>query len=129
MAGFSESQDQHLIRANLWSNMIKEVLLDELYATKYIHMLTDFPDGTTLNIPSIGLAEVHDYVEGEAIRYTAMDKLDKSQCSSKTKLYAGNPLEPWSLIWNSIKDWAISRKGKDVSDTDRSRDGLVCRYA
>lgn len=73
MAGFSVSTNEHLIRSNLWSSMIKEILLDELFATKWIDMLTDFPDGDTLNIPSIGLAEVHDYLEGEAIRYTEMD--------------------------------------------------------
>ena len=32
-----------------------------------------FPDGDTLNIPSIGQAEVNDYVEGQAVSYTAMD--------------------------------------------------------
>lgn len=32
-----------------------------------------FPDGDTLNIPSIGQAEVIDYDEGQAVRYTAMD--------------------------------------------------------
>lgn len=36
-------------------------------------MITDFPDGDTLNIPSIGQAEVLDYDEGQAVRYTAMD--------------------------------------------------------
>lgn len=32
-----------------------------------------FPDGDTLNIPSIGQAEVLDYAEGQAIKYSAMD--------------------------------------------------------
>lgn len=32
-----------------------------------------FPDGDTLNIPSIGQAEVLDYDEGQSVRYTAMD--------------------------------------------------------
>lgn len=32
-----------------------------------------FPDGDTINIPSIGQAQVLDYVEGDAVRYTAMD--------------------------------------------------------
>jgi hypothetical protein len=40
---------------------------------KYVDMISDFPDGDTLNIPSIGQAETHDYVEGQAIRYTGMD--------------------------------------------------------
>ena len=32
-----------------------------------------FPDGNTLNIPSIGQAEINDYVENAAIQYHAMD--------------------------------------------------------
>lgn len=32
-----------------------------------------FPDGDTLNIPSLGQAEISDYEEGQAVRYTAMD--------------------------------------------------------
>lgn len=73
MSGFTAGNNEHLIRSNLWSSQIKEVLLDELFATKYVDMITDFPDGDTLNIPSIGQAEVLDYDEGQAVRYTAMD--------------------------------------------------------
>lgn len=73
MAGFSTQNNEHLIRSNLWSSQLKEVLEDELFAMRYVNMITDFPDGETLNIPSIGQAEVLDYVEGQAIRYTAMD--------------------------------------------------------
>lgn len=73
MAGFSTGNNEHLIRSNLWSSQIKEVLEDELMGTKYVDMITDFPDGDTLNIPSIGQAEVLDYDEGQAIRYTGMD--------------------------------------------------------
>lgn len=73
MTGFSYGTSEHLIRSNLWSSQIKEVLLDELIGTKYVDMITDFPDGDTLNIPSIGQAEVLDYDEGQTVRYTAMD--------------------------------------------------------
>ena len=73
MSGFTYSNNEHLIRSSLWSSQIKEVLLDELFATKFVDMITDFPDGDTLNIPSIGQAEVIDYDEGQAVRYTAMD--------------------------------------------------------
>lgn len=73
MSGFTASNNEHLIRSNLWSSQIKEVLLDELFATKFVDMITDFPDGDTLNIPSIGQAEVIDYDEGQSVRYTAMD--------------------------------------------------------
>lgn len=71
--GFSVGTNVNLIRANLWSTQIKEVLLEELIAMKYVDLISDFPDGTTLNIPSIGQAEALDYSEGQAVRYTAMD--------------------------------------------------------
>lgn len=70
---FSVQNNEHLIRSNLWSSQIKEVLLDELMGTRYVDMIGEFPDGDTLNIPSIGQAEVLDYDEGTAVRYTAMD--------------------------------------------------------
>src|SRR5574343_538354 len=73
MAGWTASNDDHLIRSNLWSSQIKEVLEDELLAMKYVDMLSEFTDGDTFNIPSIGQAEVNDYVEGQAVKYTAMD--------------------------------------------------------
>lgn len=73
MAGFSTTSNDHLIRSNLWSSQIKEVLEDELMGMKYVDMITDFPDGDTINIPSIGQHEVYDYAEGQAVRYTAMD--------------------------------------------------------
>jgi hypothetical protein len=73
MSGFAYSNNEHLVRSNLWTSQIKEVLLDELIGMKYVDMITDFPDGDTLNIPSIGQAESYDYVEGQPIKYTAMD--------------------------------------------------------
>ncbi len=73
MSGFTTGTNDHLIRSNLWSNQLKEVLLDELMGTRYVDMITDFPDGDTINIPSIGQAEVADYVEDQQVRYTAMD--------------------------------------------------------
>lgn len=74
MSGVSYANNNtHLVRANLWSNQVKEVLLEELMGTKYVDMITDFPDGDTLNIPSIGQAEVLDYAEGQGIKYTGLD--------------------------------------------------------
>jgi len=72
MAGFSTSTNEHLIRSNLWSTQIKEVLEDTLMGTRYVRML-DFPDGDTLNIPSIGQAVSRDYAEGQQVMYDAMD--------------------------------------------------------
>lgn len=74
MSGISYANNNtHLVRSNLWSNQVKEVLLEELMGTKYVDMITDFPDGDTLNIPSIGQAEVMDYAEGQGIKYTGLD--------------------------------------------------------
>jgi len=63
----------HLIRSQLWSKEVKDVLEDEIFAMRYVRMLQDFPDGDTINIPSIGQAEVYNYAEGQAVKYTAMD--------------------------------------------------------
>jgi hypothetical protein len=73
MAGFTAANNEHLIRSNLWSSQIKETLEDELIGAKYVDMISDFPDGDTINIPSIGQAETYNYEEGQAVRYTAMD--------------------------------------------------------
>jgi hypothetical protein len=73
MAGFMDSNTQNLFRTNLWSRQLKELLLDDLNAMKFVRILSDFPDGYTLNIPSIGEAETADYVEGQAVKYNAMD--------------------------------------------------------
>ena len=76
MAGFQTNLggvSANLIRSNLWSRQIKELLLDDLNAMKFVRIISDFPDGITLNIPSIGEAMTADFVEGQAIRYNAMD--------------------------------------------------------
>lgn len=73
MSGFMTTNTDHLIRSNLWTARLKEKFEEELYAQRYIDWLTEFPDGDTWNIPSIGDPEVLDYEEGQAIRYTAMD--------------------------------------------------------
>ena len=67
MAGFSTQNTDHLIRAQLCSPMIKEILEDELYAQRYIKWLDGFPDGDVFNIPSIGDADpAHQYGERQS---------------------------------------------------------------
>lgn len=73
MSGFTVGNNQHLIRANLWTTQLKEILEDTLDGIKYVQWLTEFTDGTTFNIPSIGQFEVQDYDEDQAVRYTAVD--------------------------------------------------------
>ena len=64
---------QALIRAELWSTQLKEILTDELAAQRYVDWLSEFPDGDTFTIPSIGQATVRDYVENDAVVYEALD--------------------------------------------------------
>lgn len=64
---------QLLTRQEVWSNELKEILRDELMAMTYVNWMSDFPDGNTLTIPSIGTADVDDYQEDEAIVYRPMD--------------------------------------------------------
>ncbi len=73
MSGFTTSNTDHLIRSNLWSAQLKDVLTAEMMGTKYVKMITEFPDGDTLNIPSIGQAEVMNYTENTPVRYSSMD--------------------------------------------------------
>lgn len=73
MSGFSTANNEHLIRSNLWSSQLKEIFEAELMGTRYVDWISDFGDGDTINIPSIGQAEVLDYAENQAIKYTSMD--------------------------------------------------------
>lgn len=73
MAGHAVNTDQHLIRTSLWSKQLKQLLLDDLFAMRFVRTVTDFPDGTTINYPSIGEAEIADYTEGQAIKYNKLD--------------------------------------------------------
>jgi hypothetical protein len=73
MAGFSTANNEHLIRSDVWTRQIDKNLQDRLLGTRYVRMIQDFPDGDTLNMPSIGDMTSADYVENQAVTYTAMD--------------------------------------------------------
>lgn len=62
-----------LIRAEIWSRELKELLLDTLQGTGYVKWLQEFPDGNLFTIPSVGQATVRDYKEDTGIKYDAMD--------------------------------------------------------
>ena len=73
MSGIMTSTVDHLIRSEIWSTRIKEIFEEDLFFMRYVDMLTDFPDGNVINIPSLGQMDVYDYEEGQAIKYTAID--------------------------------------------------------
>lgn len=62
-----------LIRSELWSSQLKEILQDELEAQGWVNWLSEFPDGTQFTIPSVGEGTVRDYVEDTEIVYDALD--------------------------------------------------------
>lgn len=74
MAGTSmnTTAGAELIRSNLWSTELKEVLQDEMMAQNIVRLLSDFPDGDTLNIPTINPAAVSNYVEDTEVTYAAL---------------------------------------------------------
>lgn len=72
-SGFTTLTNEHLIRANLYSNQITRMFQDDLFAMRFVRTITDFPDGTTLNIPRLGQAESADFAEGQAIKYSKFD--------------------------------------------------------
>ena len=73
MSGMNTTNSALLIRTNLWSTELKEILRDEMMAQRYVRMLDGFPDGNTFNIPSIGQAQVDNYVEDAAVQYRPLD--------------------------------------------------------
>jgi hypothetical protein len=62
-----------LIRSEVWSNELKEILRDELDAMRHVDWMTDFPDGDTFTIPSIGSGDVDDYVEDTDVLFRPLD--------------------------------------------------------
>lgn len=75
-SGFTVLTNEHLLRTNIWDRNLKQLLLDDLMAMDkggLVKLLTDFPDGVTLNIPSLGEAETADFSEGSAVKYNKMD--------------------------------------------------------
>lgn len=73
MSGVMTTTVDHLIRSEIWSTRLKEIFEADLFAMKYVDMLSEFPDGEAINIPSIGQMDTYDYEEGQPIRYTAID--------------------------------------------------------
>jgi hypothetical protein len=62
-----------LRRSELWSTQLKEMVLDELVAQQWVNWLSEFPDGDTFTIPSVGEATVRSYSENSPVVYDALD--------------------------------------------------------
>jgi len=73
MSGMTTTNSAQLIRSELWSSELKDILRDEMMAQKYVRMLDGFPDGDTFTIPSIGQLAVDDYEEDTDVLFRPMD--------------------------------------------------------
>lgn len=74
MAGMTDSAvSTNLVRTELWSSELKELLRDEMMAQRYVRMLEGFPDGDTFNIPQIGAIITNDYTDDTQVVYDPLD--------------------------------------------------------
>ncbi len=76
MAGNITTGTGDLIRDDLWSAELREILREELQAMKYVDWRSDFPDGDTLHIPQIADAITNDYSEDTQVVYNALGTND-----------------------------------------------------
>jgi len=73
--GSTTANMAQLIRSNVWSNQLKEVLTDDMrMAEKYVKWIDgEFADGDTFNIPSIGQLSIFDVAEDSPIQSQSLD--------------------------------------------------------
>ncbi|CAB4138938.1 hypothetical protein UFOVP337_3 [uncultured Caudovirales phage] len=74
MAGVDYAKvNENLVRAELWSAELKDVLQEQLMGTRYVRMLNGFPDGNQFTIPSVGELPMRETAELTPVVYDAMD--------------------------------------------------------
>ena len=74
MAGMDYSKvNENLVRAELWSAELKDVLQEQLMGTRYVRMLSGFPDGNQFTIPSVGELPMRETAELTPVVYDAID--------------------------------------------------------
>ncbi|CAB4170072.1 hypothetical protein UFOVP1528_41 [uncultured Caudovirales phage] len=74
MAGHDYTKvNDNLVRSELWSDQLKDVLKDMLQGQQYVNWMTNFPDGTTFTIPSLGELPIRNVTEADPAVYDAMD--------------------------------------------------------
>jgi len=73
MAGMDSTASSLLIRSEVWSQELKDILTDMLQGQQYVNWMSNFPDGTTFTIPSIGEIAMRQATEGTAVVYDSLD--------------------------------------------------------
>ena len=114
------AQIGHLIRSEVWSSQLKEVLEDELQSQGYVNWMTEFPDGTTFTIPSIGQAQTDDYTEDTAVEYRALDTGEFQFTINKYKssgTYITNKAKQDSFYMNQLVSAFVPKQGRSIMET------------
>ena len=62
----------YLIRDDVWSKQIKELLEEELFAQSLVDFVADFPDGDELHIPTFSNLAARNYTENDDIIFDDM---------------------------------------------------------
>lgn len=74
MAGFDYAKvNEHLVRTEIWSAELKDVLKEMLIGTKYVRFLDGFGDGNQLTIPSVGEMPIREAAEDSPAVYDSVD--------------------------------------------------------
>ena len=93
MAGFNTNNAQYTIRDPLYSEQLKTLLMDELFASRFVRTLSVPADAgsSTFHIPSLGEAEVSNFVEGQRVKYNKFDEGDYTFTFNKY-IYSANSI-------------------------------------
>jgi hypothetical protein len=74
MAGFDYAKvNEHLVRSEIWSAELKDVLQEMLIGTKYVRFLEGFGDGNQFTIPSVGELPVREADENSPAVFDSVD--------------------------------------------------------
>ena len=71
--GINTQNSSAVIRARIYSGMLREELEPELIAMNYVDMINSFPDGDKWQDVEMGNATVSDYAEGEEIDFKGLE--------------------------------------------------------
>ena len=139
MSGETTGNNGVLIDDDIQSSFIKQVLMDDFFASQWVDWLNEFSSGSsTFRIPSIGEAVVDDYVEEDAIKFRPLDKgeftmvIDKHKTSGhyitdiaqEDLLYAAQlvaaiaPAESRAIAKELEKDILKLQGGQTAADTN-----------
>lgn len=72
MSGNYTGNTGSLIRSELWSQQLEEILHEKLLGTPFVRQV-DFPDGSAFTMPSLGTPLVRDLPEGVDVTFDPLD--------------------------------------------------------